>query len=144
MNNDCKIPCHHSEDVVQSKTRLDKVEERQREESKKQEDYRVAVHGRINETQNMVNLLRMDAFKTINTVDKKVDHLDHITQNQSELISEFKLFIGEATKTFTSIKNYMTKQEAKSTLKVKIVEYIIKLAGFSVAIIAIVNYIKGV
>ena len=143
MDNEVKFTCHHTDDVVATKTRLSTVEKRQIEESAKHETYRKDVHKRLEDVHSVLNLSRHDYVKQIEGVNRRVDGIEHITQNQSELLSDFKIFIGEATETFTSIKDYMIKQEAKSNLKTQIMSYTVKLAAFALTVLSIVKYIKN-
>lgn len=131
------------EDIASNKTKIELVIKRQEEESKKHEDYRDAVHGRINEVNNSINLLRRDISERMEKDTRRVDSLEMSLNNQDKLLQEFKIFGKEVADAITGFKEYIAKKDAKDTFARQLVKYVIQLAGFVVALLTIIKFAVG-
>lgn len=147
MSND---NCGRCDEVIANKVRIDTMDVRQREEAVKHEEYRQAVHKRLTDINNLTNLLRLDVSKGFELCNRRIDGLEHITQNQSELITEFKKFIKETAETFQEIKIYIVKKEANVTGKAQLITFMRKAAffifqvgAFALTVIGIIKYLSG-
>lgn len=128
------------DDIVEGRTRLDNIEKRQKEESDKQESYRVAAHDRLKDVHSQVNMLRIESLKRDEEINRRVDAVEYTTQATAEIIVDFKQFIKGATETFADIKKYINTQEGKSTYKSQTIAFVFKLAAFAATILAILKY----
>lgn len=136
--------CKHIEDVTANKTDIATLKERIKEESEKHEAYRTAVHTRLTQTGNDINVLRHDVSSRFEEEARRVDSVEHTVQNIDKMITEFKTFGKGVTEAINEFKAYIVESNTKRSIWKDAFKYLCQLAALAVTVIGIIKYLGTV
>ena len=131
-----------AEDIASIKTGMEMLLKQQKDASEVFEKYRTDVHTRFEKTGNTINLGDIRIADKLEAEMRRIDAVEHDIKNTTLMLSEFKEFGKDITAVISEIKEYIVADKTRNGMGVKMIEFVFKLAAFSLTIIGIIAYLK--
>lgn len=115
--------------VIRLGGRVDQLSATQKTEAEKHEDYREAVHNRMNKINNDINIMRMESTAKDQQLERRIDNVEYHQESTKEFMTEVK-------KALNSLVAYVETQKAKSGIKQLIIKGVFQFVGLFLTICA--------